>query len=86
MSTVIIALIVAALVFLAARSLYKENKSGGACSACGGSCSGCGAACAPAAKEKAAEKETVLKAEAEGAAASSEATEKPAEKEGEKDD
>ncbi|MGN1303461.1 MAG: FeoB-associated Cys-rich membrane protein [Oscillospiraceae bacterium] len=43
MSTVIISLAVAAILFLAGRKLYKDKKKGR--SLCGGKCSGCGCAC-----------------------------------------
>ncbi len=47
MSTVIVALVIAVIVFFAIRSLVKENKAskaGG--SPCGGSCNGC-SGCGP---------------------------------------
>ncbi len=44
MSTVIIGLIVAVILFLAGRRLYKDKSSGR--SSCGGSCSGCPNCCA----------------------------------------
>lgn len=43
MATVIIGLIVAAALFLAARQLYKDKKSGK--SSCGGSCADCPRGC-----------------------------------------
>lgn len=43
MATLIIGVIVAAVIFLAARKLYRDKKSGK--SSCGGSCSGCPHAC-----------------------------------------
>lgn len=39
MSTLIVGLILAAVIFLAARQLYKDKKSGK--SSCGGNCAGC---------------------------------------------
>ena len=44
MATVIIGLIVAFILFLAARKLYKDKKKGK--SLCGGKCSCCGCGCA----------------------------------------
>ena len=44
MSTWIVGLLVAALVFLAARSVMRQSKSGG-CSRCGGGCSTCSRSC-----------------------------------------
>ena len=43
MATIIVGLIVAAVLFLAARQLYKDKKSGK--SSCGGNCAGCPRAC-----------------------------------------
>ncbi|MDE7289212.1 MAG: FeoB-associated Cys-rich membrane protein [Oscillospiraceae bacterium] len=43
MATLIVGLIVAAVLFLAARQLYKDKKSGK--SSCGGNCSCCPHAC-----------------------------------------
>lgn len=43
MATIIVGLIVAAVLFLAARQLYKDKKSGK--SSCGGNCAGCPHAC-----------------------------------------
>lgn len=44
MSTVIIGLIVALLLFLAGRKMYKDKRAGK--SLCGGKCSGCPNSCA----------------------------------------
>lgn len=44
MSTWIVGLLVAALVFLAVRSVVRQSKSGG-CSGCGGGCSRCSRRC-----------------------------------------
>ena len=44
MATVIVGLIVAAVLLLAARQLYKDKKSGK--SSCGGNCAGCPNGCA----------------------------------------
>lgn len=44
MSTLIAGIIVAAVLFLAVRQLYKDKKSGK--SSCGGNCSGCQNGCA----------------------------------------
>lgn len=43
MATIIVGLIVAAMIYLAARQLYKDRKSGK--STCGGNCAGCPHAC-----------------------------------------
>ena len=43
MTTLIVGLLVALLVFLAARSVVRQSKTGG-CSGCSG-CSGCGGSC-----------------------------------------
>lgn len=43
MATIIVGLIVAAVIFLAARKLYKDKKSGKF--SCGGNCAGCPHAC-----------------------------------------
>lgn len=43
MATLIVGFIVAAVLFLAARQLYKDKKSGK--SSCGGNCSGCPNGC-----------------------------------------
>lgn len=43
MATIIVGLIAAAVLFLAARQLYKDKKSGK--SSCGGNCAGCPRAC-----------------------------------------
>lgn len=43
MATLIVGLIVAAAIFLAARQLYRDKKSGK--SSCGGNCAGCPHAC-----------------------------------------
>lgn len=44
MSTVIVGLLVALLVFFAVRSVVRQSKSGG-CSGCGGGCAGCSGSC-----------------------------------------
>lgn len=44
MSTWIVGLLVAALVFLAVRSVVRQSKSGG-CIGCGGGCSRCSRRC-----------------------------------------
>ncbi|MCM1023765.1 MAG: FeoB-associated Cys-rich membrane protein [Prevotella sp.] len=43
MATLIVGLIVAAVIFLAARQLWKDKKSGK--SSCGGNCAGCSGCC-----------------------------------------
>lgn len=43
MSTLIVGLIMAAVLFLAARQLYKDKKAGK--SSCGGNCAGCPGGC-----------------------------------------
>lgn len=43
MATLIVGLIVAAAIFLAARQIYRDKKSGK--SSCGGSCAGCPHSC-----------------------------------------
>ncbi|MCM1328237.1 MAG: FeoB-associated Cys-rich membrane protein [Ruminococcus sp.] len=50
MATLIVGLIVAAVIFLAARQLWKDKKSGksscgGNCSCCPNVCSGCSVSC-----------------------------------------
>ena len=44
MSTVIVGLLVALLVFFAVRAVVRQSKSGG-CSGCGGGCAGCSGSC-----------------------------------------
>ncbi|WP_373165225.1 FeoB-associated Cys-rich membrane protein [Agathobaculum sp. Marseille-P7918] len=44
MSTLIVGLLVALLVFFAARSVVRQSKTGG-CSGCGGGCAGCSGSC-----------------------------------------
>lgn len=44
MSTLIVGLLVAVLVFFAARSVVRQSKTGG-CSGCSGGCAGCSGSC-----------------------------------------
>lgn len=49
--TFVVLVIVACIVGLAARKVWKDKKSGKSCSSCGGSCGGC-SGCHPAPSKK----------------------------------
>ena len=45
LGTIAVFLVLAVVVGLIIRSLYKQKKRGGSCTGCGGSCTGCGGSC-----------------------------------------